>query len=270
MSLITSLSSRVEQEQTRKLQDLASTSTSESRNERADDFMSFNIITGTNDISDLNGDGDFEQLVLGKQGGNNSTSQQNIRNSSWGGSTPASSSASTNDKTSGTAVFSWSTSEQVMPSKSANTSLTQPGPTFRSITPDLSSFATLQPSGAPTMQFSQPQSQQPQPWSSSTNATQSGPWATPRNTSSPSLSTFGNMSNALPISLPNQKSPGISNPIASAFAISPPPTTGVFKRPMQPQAMRTFNIPPPPMRVRGPTIPSNNTKIGLDNAESLI
>ena len=67
MSLIRSLSTRVEQEHTRKLQELSSTHpTAASRN----DFMSFSAPSGpTNGLDDsINGDGgDFEALVLGKK-----------------------------------------------------------------------------------------------------------------------------------------------------------------------------------------------------------
>ena len=62
MTLIKSLSSRIEQEQTRKLQELSSSNTAAVA--RSNDFMTFAAIGGTNGTETTNGEEtDFETLV---------------------------------------------------------------------------------------------------------------------------------------------------------------------------------------------------------------
>jgi SCY1-like protein 2 len=152
MDLIKSLSARVEQEHTKKLQELSSSSKVSSSNE---DFLSFGGVPGftsTNGGND-NVEDDFERLVQGKVSGNGASSV-NPMDAGWDlePKTPA-----VTAKT--TATFSWSTpspSIHTAPSATGfSAAILQPqkGPTSRTITPDLSRFDTLKPS---TTQFSQP------------------------------------------------------------------------------------------------------------------
>ncbi|KAF2003231.1 protein kinase-like protein Scy1 [Amniculicola lignicola CBS 123094] len=173
MTLIKFLSGRVENEQTRKLQELGasnSTTVAASRN----DFMSFGGVTGANG-SDTNGGGetDFEALVRGNQGGP-SKSDMPGGGDAWGGASSASSSvvlpsrpavnrARSSNNASPAAAFSWSTPPLSPPA----TNLAAPQTGSRAITPDStfgslnSSFPALAPSnpgiGSPTA-FAQPQS----------------------------------------------------------------------------------------------------------------
>ncbi|KAJ9648050.1 Protein kinase domain-containing protein ppk32 [Coniosporium tulheliwenetii] len=65
MTLIKSLSTRIEQEQTRKLQELSASNAAAAST--SNDFMSFGSTSRTNGINTTNGDeGDFENLVLGR------------------------------------------------------------------------------------------------------------------------------------------------------------------------------------------------------------
>lgn len=138
MATIKSLSSKIEQEQTRKLQELSSSGPSNTSN-GAGEFLSFGGIPGANTGSS-GGDGDaFADLVFGKSKPSNGTSSPG-----WGGA-----SSSNNDigsslgpaplKKQETASFSWST-----PSSATHS----PPPSLRpqrAATPD-SRFAPLTPS----------------------------------------------------------------------------------------------------------------------------
>ncbi len=150
MDLIKSLSSRVEQEQIRKLQELSSSANTAPRSGRPDDVMSFGTVNGSstsNGISDGNED-DFERLVSG--GGGRDTGLQSIgRTGSMSGSNTLSSAQQSNNNA---PVFSWSTTA---PSTAMSQSQTlTPGttsaaggqaPGSRTVTPDLSGFAALTP-----------------------------------------------------------------------------------------------------------------------------
>lgn len=262
MVLIKTLSARVENEQTRKLQELgASNAPATSRNE----FMSFGGAPATNgfDASNGAGDADFEALVRGTQGTNAGSDMLGASTDPWA-SAPASASSSTilpsrpgvkansTRNASPAATFSWS-SPPVSPPPQTN--LSAPQNPVRTITPD-NTFSSLN-SAFPAMAPSNPGigspslSQRPAMGTSMTsptitpsyNSTQgtsidwskatgsasltSNPWgSTTTATASSNLSSF---STAAPPAQPQ-------NPYSS-FSIAPPPSK---------PATSSFGIPPPP------------------------
>jgi SCY1-like protein 2 len=268
MSLIKSTSARVEQEQTRKLQELgANSSTATSRNE----FMSFGGPSTTNGL-DTNGgdDTNFEALVRGGNQGKSGGSDM-LGGDPWANaSANASASSSTilpsrpanraNNASPAPATFAWSTPPVSPPPP---TNLSAPQGNSRAITPDStfsslnSSFPAMNPTnpgiGSPT--FSQPQNRT----GMGMNSMMSAPTATPSytapsagidwskaNTSSTSnwgtSTTNSSMSSGLSnfsAMTPSQPTPQrqTNSPYAS-FSIAPPP--------MKPANSGTFSIAPPP------------------------
>lgn len=230
MELIKSLSARVEQEHTKKLHELSSSSKVSSSNE---DFLSFGGIPGftSSNGGNDNAEDDFERLVQGKVSGDGASSV-NPMDSGWDLEPNKPSAPAKN-----TATFAWST-----PSPSTHTApgaagfsatILQPqqGPASRTITPDLSRFDTLKPSST---QFSQPlqptnttnlynmstplQPQIQPPTQSSVNWSMATNNAWP-STSATSMAGIGNsMSN---MSL-NQR-PAMNT--LSSFSLPPPPTS---------------------------------------------
>lgn len=258
MELIRILSTRVETEHTKKLQELSGVNGKSKGN---DDFMSFdsgNAFGTTNGSSD-DPEIDFERLVKGNTG---PPSSSNAPDSGWD-TAPVSPRPNLNHQK--TPSFAWSTPSPTAaagPSSSMGAPLRpQQAPTFRTITPDLSRFDALSPSSTQFSQPLQPQSSfstpiQPQSQPSftapplqpqqSTFQTQSSsinwgaaapnPWAT----SSPSLGTLGNsMSN-----LSTNPRPTMSNSSTSSFALPPPP--GQQRPGMNMSASSSFSLPPPP------------------------
>ncbi|KAF2447859.1 ARM repeat-containing protein, partial [Karstenula rhodostoma CBS 690.94] len=152
MLLIKSLSARVENEQTRKLQELgANNAPTTSRNE----FMSFGGLPGTNGLDTSNGDGsgDFEALVRGTPGA--STGSDMLGGDPWANApTSASSSATLPSRpaarnASPAATFAWSTPPVSPPPTNLAAPPTQGG--MRTITPDntLNSLNSAFPAMAP-------------------------------------------------------------------------------------------------------------------------
>jgi SCY1-like protein 2 len=164
MELIQSLSSRVEAEQTRKLQELSGTNGS-GTSKGNEDFMSFGA---TNTFSSGGGDSseiDFERLVKGNSGDGGSS---NPLDSGWETISSNAKAQSQSINPPKTASFAWSTPSPTTQAFSGNTSTLKPQPpTSRTITPDLSRFDSLSPT---TTQFSQPlQPLQAQPLQPSSN-----------------------------------------------------------------------------------------------------
>ncbi|KAI0532111.1 kinase-like domain-containing protein [Xylaria digitata] len=241
MGLIKSLSRRVEDEQTKKLQELAVTNGGGVSTPVAnDDFLGFGGVTGTTfDTTNGATQDDFERLVKGKT----SSTSIGTTNGGWD-ATPATAPA----VKSPTAQFSWSTPTPTSDSQ-FNPPKTQPQPSFRTVTPDLAAFSTLSPQ---TTQFSQPlqptintaqNSSTTQPastainWSSAAGAT-TNPWAssTPK-PMSPVNSSMNTMTASLSNMNMNQQRPSI-NP-TSSFSLAPPPSSGST-------ASSGFRLPPPP------------------------
>ncbi|KAH7151855.1 kinase-like domain-containing protein [Dactylonectria estremocensis] len=254
MDLIKSLSKRVEDEQTRKLQELSGTSNggTAAANE---DFMAFGGVTGTT-FDQGNGatEDDFEALVKGR-------AVASPRSSTAGGGggggwdDPQTASASVNRSNTSTpqaAAFSWSTPPPATnPTKPPSQLAIKPQPSYRTVTPDLGRFETLTPSST---QFSQPlqptqssfspppqqqsQTQAPTPsvnWSSA--ATTANPWGSTAST--PSVAGYGgNMNSSMGSMSLGQATAAISrNP---SFTLPPPPGGTMSS------ASSSFSIAPPP------------------------
>jgi SCY1-like protein 2 len=247
MELIKSLSRRVEDEQTKKLQELTVTNGTATpvKNE---DFLGFGGVTGTT-FDSTNGStaDDFERLVKGKAPRNSSSSAD----AGWDAA-PNSGVTSPTVK-SPPVQFSWST-----PTPAANSQFKPPSsqPSFRTVTPDLAAFGTLTPQ---TTQFSQPLQPVPQPaqtslatqqsssginWSSTTAAT-TNPWASnvskpassvssPMNTMAPSMTKFST----------GQQRPSINQ--NTSFSLAPPPSAGS-------NTSSGFSLAPPPGGVQRQT-----------------
>jgi SCY1-like protein 2 len=231
MELIRKLSSRVEQEHTKKLQELAGSAKSPAQN---DDFMSFGGVSGFasgNGGGSDNPEDDFEMLVQGKVG-HGSRSNPSI-DTSWDAAPNAASKVSTKPAA---ATFSWST-----PSPSASPfpppSTLQPQQAqSRTITPDLSRFDALTPSST---QFSKPL--QPQPVTSS----YTNPPLQPHVQQTPSSSSIN-------WAMPAQNawaSPAATNPPISSMA-----SLSMNQRPAV-TTLSSFSLPPPP-------ISPNNSSLG--------
>ena len=281
MTLIKSLSARVENEQTRKLQELgASNAPTTSRNE----FMVFAGLPEANGFDSTNGEGndDFEALVRGTQG--MSTSSDMLGGDGWA-SAPASASTSTMlpsrpaghrvgsaRNASPAATFSWSTAPVSPPP--TNLAAPKSQGMLRTITPDstIHSLNSVFPAMAPSnpgigSSFPQPQantftgmSNMASPtaatssystqstsidWSKASGASSPGgnPWNRSTATSSDTNALASFSMTPLAVQTPAQQ----SNPYSS-FSIAPPPTKGTGSLSIQPPGSggTSFNIAPPP------------------------
>ncbi|RDW71986.1 ARM repeat-containing protein [Coleophoma crateriformis] len=154
IELIKSLSARVEQEQTRKLQELSGSNGTQAA--RSDDFMSFGApaaFSSSNGAAE-GGEIDFERLVKG-----GASSPSNAIESGWDAEPVNVSQPARNASTSAKPpAFAWSTPSPSTSTFAGNSSINnimkpQSNPTARTITPDLSRFDALTPSAT---QFSQP------------------------------------------------------------------------------------------------------------------
>ncbi|KAH7323507.1 kinase-like domain-containing protein [Rhexocercosporidium sp. MPI-PUGE-AT-0058] len=262
MDLIKSLSSRVEAEQTKKLQELSGANGAQAK--ANDDFMSFSATNafssnGASDDPEI----DFERLVKGNAG---PTSPSNPLDGGWD-SGPAQAQTPRNvSNRSTTPSFAWSTPTSATTAMSGNP-ITVPmrpqQPASRTITPDLSRFDALSPTSTqysqplqPQNSFStpmQPQQQntysaplQPQipstfqtPQSQTSvnwGAAAPNPWAS---TNSTPVSNLSNPSSLNNMSI-NQQRPTATSPM-NAFSLPPPGQ----QRP-QMAASNSFSLPPPP------------------------
>ncbi|KAF4780821.1 clathrin-coated vesicle protein [Colletotrichum scovillei] len=253
MDLIKKLSKRVEDEQTRKLQELSGTNGSTAG--ANEDFMAFGGVSGTAfDASNGATEDDFESLVKGKT----TRTSTSDAFSSWE-ETPAAAARVTSPtpgSRSATPAFAWSTPS---PTQTAPPPAPKPQPSFRTVTPDMGSFQTMTPTSTqfskplqPTSPMSQPAAQPSSSinWSTASAAT-SNPWSssstsTPafsagNSMSPPPSSAFGGMSTPMSnMSLGGQR-PGMSQ--SSSFSLPPPPagnSTGGFS------GSSGFSLPPPP------------------------
>lgn len=265
MELIKSLSRRVEDEQTKKLQELSGVSNGSAAGP-ADDFMSFGGISGAEfDAATGANEDDFEKLVKGRSSANNA----NPMDGGWNdtaSATPISSPGLKSTK----ASFAWSTpspTTATAPASSVGGFKAQQG-SFRTVTPDLNTYQTMTPTAT---QFSQPlqpstaQSAFPPPaaqpsvstsvnWSTAGTAT-SNPWASSTSTApmQPTRSTIspppsganygGGLQNSMASLSMNQQRPAMNNTLnrsASSFSLPPPPASGSAT------PSSTFSLPPAP------------------------
>ncbi|KAG5303998.1 clathrin-coated vesicle protein [Histoplasma capsulatum G186AR] len=242
MDLIKSLSSKVEQQQMKKLQSLSSSN--DPGNPRSSNPNLFGMMETSNGRTNVEGTrSDFESLVLGKKATTSSPD-----NTSWNSWDTASSNAAAQNTINSTPQFTWSTVNSVNANNSGgrNSLANLSGPSHRSITPDMSinSFPTLAPTAAqqqpsvgssfPTLQPSRP-SQPSQP-------SQPSPLS-PCSTMTPIAN-----SNKIqqPTSIMNQYSTNQIYPLTSA-ASTASPSTSSFGQNLQPTiSLSQFSIPPPP------------------------
>jgi SCY1-like protein 2 len=239
MALIKSLSTKIEKEQTRKLQELSSggesggfQNGSNSLSQPATDLTSPDTDSARNN---------FERLVLGKTAAPANGNDADI----WGSMEPEPASK----RPSMSPAFSWSNNGLTPGQGGASNQLG-----FRSITPDqkLSSFPSLQPApqaaptapSFPTMQPSSPT------WGVQSQGTRP----------SPSLGSLSGMAMTTPMSQP--QSQHTSN--YSAFSIPPPPGGMGSSNVMRSPSMG-MNMTQPQAQPQRPT-----QKSGLDKYESLL
>jgi len=250
MGLIKSLSRRVEDEQTKKLQELAVTNGTATPVQN-DDFLGFGGMTGTTfDATNGSTSDDFERLVKGK-------APQNSSSSTGAGLDAVPNTGVTSPTVKSPPVqFSWST-----PTPAANSQFKPPSsqPSFRTVTPDLAAFGTLTPQST---QFSQPLQPVPQPtqtsfitqpsssginWSSTT-VTTANPWAS--NASNPASSVSSPV-NTMASSMANfnmgQQRPSMNQ--TTSFSLAPPPSAGS-------NTSSGFSLAPPPGGVQRQTLNS--------------
>ncbi|KAI9655293.1 MAG: hypothetical protein M1821_005440 [Bathelium mastoideum] len=266
MTLIKSLSTRIEREHSRRIQEL--TATNGTTSTRAKDFTSLGAIPTPNGISTDEPDDDFEALVLGRKAANGSSN--NMLDGDWSTSLPARPSVPPSNPSQSTpqsSNFSWSRSA------SSNSPATLSGsngwgasPTTRAITPDanLNAFATLtpsspfnnplqpsQPSQSITSQISSP----PPPtqhlassidWSATSKAT-SNPWiASPPQTGGLSNAPMGSFAsasgNAQSSSMSNFAVASPSSSQFSSFTIAPPPNGSLLGQRQTQAARQNVNV----------------------------
>jgi SCY1-like protein 2 len=293
MSLIRSLSTRIEQEQTRKLQELSSTSTtSANRN----DFLSSVSAGRSNGLESSNGEeGDFESLVLGRKKPENGNPMSDSFDG-WATAEPSNNRPTTvrsqsNQNTPPTPAFSWSTP----PPQAQAIRPTPPAPlnSFAPLQPNTSSSTSsfsqpLQPSRpttgtlTPTPSYGQSTLQnKPLDWSSTTSTT-ANPWSTNISPQSPPTLGSSNIWNQAAAPQRTASNPTFGQPSPSAFSIPPPPASpySAFSLPPPPgggmrqsgfAAPASGSMAPPRMQQQAPQQQSNaSQKQGMDKYESLI
>ncbi|KAI0812826.1 kinase-like domain-containing protein [Xylaria sp. FL0064] len=244
MQLIKSLSRRVEDEQVKKLQELAVTNGGAVSAVAAnDDFLGFGGVTGTTfDATNGATQDDFESLVKGRA----SPAASSSKNGGWDAA-PAPAVATSAVK-SPTAQFSWST-----PTPASNSQFNPPKAqtqaSFRTVTPDLAAFSPLSPQ---TTQYSQPlqpttntvqgnSTVQPASnsmnWSSTTGTTANNWASSTANPISSVQSPMSTMMSGMSNMNMNQQRPSMGQ--TSSFSLAPPPSSGNT-------ASSGFRLPPPP------------------------
>jgi SCY1-like protein 2 len=258
MELIRTLSKRVEDEHTKKLEELSG-ATNGSTAAPSEDFMSFGGVPGAAFETNSASEDDFERLVKGKAGSLSS----NPMEAGWDAMPAAARITSPVARTTQAAAppaFSWSTPS---PTPAAAPAMATYGPkqtSFRTVTPDLGRFETLTPSATQFSQPLQPTSNtasstsaptlQPATGSASwSTAVASNHWAassTPSyqtsNPLSPQVKTSygpGLLSTVSGVSLEPQR-PSLGQSKLSGFSLPPPPHTGVAS------GSSSFSLNPPP------------------------
>lgn len=269
MDLIKSLSRKVEDEHSKKLQELTGPSNGATA-APAEDFMAFGGLTGTAfDPANGSDENDFEALVKGRSSTSKDTSHGGAF-PSWDDN-PPSASASAVSRSAGSPqppTFSWSTPTATpKPGQLGAIKTQQQGSGFRTVTPDLSGFGALTPTST---QFSKPlQPAQPMqsafpppPLSQSHTGTStssinwpsggapaatslSNPWASTTSSTmgqqQASSSAFGNLGSSMnSLALNAQRPMGLqpSSSSTSSFSLPPPPTTNTG-------GSSSFSLPPP-------------------------
>ncbi|KAJ5373525.1 Armadillo-like helical [Penicillium concentricum] len=255
MSLIKTLSMRIEQEQSKKLQELSSGAGSTGFQNGADEFSQ--SATGLSSPDADAGAGSFERLVLGKKA--SPANGQSI--DMWGSMEPEPAKPTVPSMP---PSFSWSSNNGGMtPQASALSQQSNIG--FRSITPDqkLGSFPSLAPArqASPVAQVFPAMQPSSSIWGAPTNANI-------RSNTGPPGQSFGSMSTMTP-SNHMSGSTAQSGPNYSSFSIPPPPAGSTGSNSIRPPPVSTSNRS---TSFQGTgAIPQQGTqKNGLDKYESLI
>jgi SCY1-like protein 2 len=249
MELIKSLSNRVEEEQTRKLQELAGGSGSSSA--MKDDFMSFGPVAGSSFDANGASETDFESLVKGGPGGLSSNTMDSGWDSVTSSAAVTSPTVSSSRNSTPTPAFSWSTAPAAPAAAPANkmgaVKAQQPG--FRTVTPDLTSFQPITPT---TTQFSQPLQPAQKPagvasapltpqapsinWGTATApSNNSNLWSSPPAAQQPPTSAFGSLSLGQQSQQTQNRTP--------TFSLPPPPSTSTNTTT---SSFSGFSLAPPP------------------------
>ncbi|KAL6872995.1 kinase-like domain-containing protein [Trichoderma novae-zelandiae] len=284
MDLIKTLSRKVEDEQTRKLQELSG-SANGSTAAANEDFMAFGGVTGTAfDATNGGSEDDFEALVKGRAGGSSSVT----RTPTWDDSprVAAAGVSRSSTATPQTPSFSWSTQPTASPPVKQPVALQTQQASFRTVTPDLNRFEVMTPSST---QFSQPLQPTPssgfqqtpaQPasaapsfgWSSSAAATTKS--FTPPPLTSNHSSTFSSSSSAFAPSMassmshmtlnsPNAQRPNLNDSRGSTFSLAPPPgsTSATVTSPPS-SGLSGFSLAPPPAPTTSQSAWSSSSPMG--------
>lgn len=258
MELIRNLSRRVEEEQTKKLQELSG-NTNGTTSAANEDFLSFGGVTGT--AFDANGanEDDFEALVKGRSSG----AVTSPGFPSWD-EQPSAAAASAAGRSSGRSTpsapaFSWSTPPPMSPPAQK-----MQQPAFRTVTPDLARFETLTPSSTqyshPLQPTTAPLQAAPAPkqntgatsvnWGAAPSATaSSNTWGTGASAPAPNYSGFsapsmGNTMNSSMSSMSLGQRPTLASSQSSSFSLPPPPG-GTHTATQAAPALGTFGMQPP-------------------------
>lgn len=271
MTLIKNISGRIEREQTRKLQEMAGSSTGARGGARASSAAkgSASALSGLGNGEDT----DFETLVSGRKP---TDAMNGDLMNDWGVAaakpTPARSASAT--QVNSTPTFSWQTTAQ----PAAVSSVRSQTPATRTVTPDLASFTALTPASP----FSQPL----QPSAPATSTIPLRP-AQPTSISPPPAGTSidwsaaaSSSSSAWSSSKPLQPTPlnsfGATSKAPSSFGLPPPPTSPqTLGQPAQYGGFSSFQAPPAPRPQQTQQQQQQNgfgqpQKTGLDKYESLI
>ncbi|ETN46900.1 uncharacterized protein HMPREF1541_01089 [Cyphellophora europaea CBS 101466] len=263
MNVIKGLSAKIEREQLRKLQELGTSRTSESRASSTITSPMSNGFSGS--AQGTGNEDDFAKLVLGNK--------SEHRNDPFAGAMSDGQRLTQNPPT-----FSWSSTNpssgpsQALRSTTPSMAALQPQPQSRSVTPDVSmgAFPTLQPStgssasiwGQPALTAAPIASRPLQSPNYSSNAMTSTPAASTNMWQTPGV-------------VPTQQTPAMASP-----PILPPPpanptmNTNAWQHPnynIPPPASTPSNFGiPPPQNSQSSLQPSQPQKSGLDKYQSLL
>ncbi|KAL9131085.1 MAG: hypothetical protein Q9217_000908 [Psora testacea] len=243
MDLIKALSSRIEQEQIRKLKEISSTSNRSMDPVNTKDLMNMGSTNGLPNGNEDVGENDFERLVLGKKIANG-TNTDMLGEALQPQAQPQSQQPG----------FSWHSQPLTTVPRHSTAAL---NPQSRTITPDqsLGAFTSLSPATTPTNTYSNPMSNG---INSFTPMQPSKPSPWPSIPAHQSVQ-YQHQPPTFSISQPPQQSQATN--AFSNFSIAPPPSTGI-----QRLGISTLtNAPMPP-----PSKAPQQKKSGLDAYESLL
>ncbi|KAL9101702.1 MAG: hypothetical protein Q9163_003067 [Psora crenata] len=243
MELIKTISSRIEQEQIRKLKEISSASSQSTDHTRNNDLMSIGSTDGFFNGSDNIGENDFERLVLGKK-----TANEGANASIPGDTLKPQANAHFPEPT-----FSWQT-QQLNSGQGHNMAATNSQ--SRTITPDqpLSGFTPLRPTPNTITSYSNPVPNDITSFTPIQPLKASSPWSPIP--AQPSMLQQQSTFSIPPPPQQNQATNAFSN-----FSLPPPPSAST-----QGFGSSTLTNAPMPLRPN----PPQQTKSGLDAYESLL